>query len=91
MDYFIYPDQDPKHCKTTIKRIANINTIEQDFEQSILALVIPLVIVIVFGIIIFWKPALPSDFSNLLLLFALFILSGAVLFLVKKLQRFFPV
>jgi hypothetical protein len=58
------------------------------FELLILALAIPSVIIIVFGIIIVGIQLDPGDFAYLLLLFALFIPAGAVLFLVKKLRKF---
>lgn len=44
-------------------------------------------IIIVFGIIIVGIQLDPGDFAYLLLLFALFIPAGAVLFLVKKLRK----
>lgn len=58
------------------------------FELLILTLAIPSVIIIVFGIIIVGIQLDPGDFAYLLLLFALFIPAGAVLFLVKKLRKF---
>ena len=58
------------------------------FELLILALAIPSVIIIVFGIIIVGIQLDPGDFAYLLLLFALFIPAGAVLFLVKQLRKF---
>ncbi len=58
------------------------------FELLILALVVPSVIIIVFGIIIVGRQLDAGGFAYLLLLFALFIPAGAVLFLVKKLRRF---
>ncbi|MGA9319223.1 MAG: hypothetical protein WBV84_14315 [Nitrososphaeraceae archaeon] len=58
------------------------------FELLILALAIPSVIIIVFGIIIVGIQLDPGDFAYLLLLFALFISAGAVLFLVKQLRKF---
>jgi hypothetical protein len=58
------------------------------FELLILALAIPSLIIIVFGIIIVGTQLDPGDFAYLLLLFALFIPAGAVLFLVKKLRKF---
>jgi hypothetical protein len=58
------------------------------FELLILALVIPSVIIIVFGIIIVGRQLDPGDSAYLLLLFALFIPAGAVLFLVKKSRKF---
>ena len=57
-------------------------------ELLILALAIPSVFIIVFGIIIVGIQLDPGDFAYLLLLFAMFILAGAVLFLVKKLWKF---
>jgi nitrogen fixation/metabolism regulation signal transduction histidine kinase len=56
------------------------------FDLLILALVIPSVIIIIFGIILVGYKLDPGDFAYLLLLFALFIPAGVVLFLVKKLH-----
>jgi hypothetical protein len=56
------------------------------FDLLILALVIPSVIIIIFGIILVGSNLDPGDFAYLLLLFALFIPAGVVLFLVKKLN-----
>lgn len=53
------------------------------FELLILALVVPSVIMLVFGIIIVGRQLDAGDFAYLLLLFALFIPAGAVLFLVN--------
>jgi hypothetical protein len=55
------------------------------FDLLILALVIPSVIIIIFGIILVGSNLDPGDFAYLLL-FALFIPAGVVLFLVKKLN-----
>jgi hypothetical protein len=56
------------------------------FDMLILALAIPSIIIIIFGIILVGSNLDPGDFAYLLLLFALFIPAGVVLFLVKKLH-----
>ena len=56
------------------------------FDMLILALDIPSIIIIIFGIILVGNKLDPGDFAYLLLLFALFIPAGVVLFLVKKLN-----
>jgi hypothetical protein len=56
------------------------------FDMLILALDIPSIIIIIFGIILVGNKLDPGDFAYLLLLFALFIPAGVVLFLVKKLH-----
>ena len=55
------------------------------FELLILALVIPSVIINIYGILLVGSHLYPEDAPYLLLLFALFIPVGAVLFLVRKL------
>jgi hypothetical protein len=52
----------------------------------ILALVIPAVIIIIYGILLVGSHLYPGDAPYLLLLFALFIPAGTVLFLVRKLR-----
>jgi hypothetical protein len=56
------------------------------FELLILALVIPSVIINIFGILLVGSHLYPADAPYLLLLFALFIPAGAVLFLLRKLN-----
>jgi len=56
------------------------------FDMLILALAIPSIIIITFGIILVGNKLDPGDFAYLLLLFALFIPAGILLFLVKKLH-----
>jgi hypothetical protein len=56
------------------------------FELLILALVIPSIIIIIYGILLVGSVLDPGDVAYLLLLFALFIPAGAVLFLLKKLH-----
>jgi len=56
------------------------------FELLILALVIPSVIINIYGILLVGSHLYPGDTPYLLLLFALFIPAGAVLFLVRKLR-----
>ena len=59
--------------------------INKYFELLILALVIPSVIINIYGILLVGSHLGPEDTPYLLLLFALFIPIGAVLFLVRKL------
>jgi hypothetical protein len=59
------------------------------FELLILALVIPSVIINIYGILLVGSHLYPGDAPYLLLLFALFIPAGAVLFLVRKLRLVF--
>ena len=56
------------------------------FELLILALVIPSVIINIYGILLVGSHLYPGDSPYLLLLFALFIPAGAILFLVRKLR-----
>jgi uncharacterized SAM-binding protein YcdF (DUF218 family) len=56
------------------------------FELLILALVIPSVVINIFGILVVASHLYPEDFPYLLILYALFIPAGAVLFLVGKLR-----
>jgi hypothetical protein len=56
------------------------------FDLLILALVIPSVIINIYGILLVGSHLYPGDAPYLLLLFALFIPAGAVLFLVRKLR-----
>ena len=56
------------------------------FDMLILALVIPAIVLIIFGIMILGNQMDPGDLAYLLLLFVLFIPAGAVLFLVSRLR-----
>jgi hypothetical protein len=56
------------------------------FELLILALVIPSIIINIYGILLVGSHLYPGDAPYLLLLFALFIPAGAVLLLVRKLR-----
>lgn len=56
------------------------------FEILIFALVIPAVIIIIYGILLVGSHLYPGDAPYLLLLFALFIPAGTVVFLVRKLH-----
>jgi hypothetical protein len=56
------------------------------FELLILALVIPSIIINIYGILLVGSHLYPGDAPYLLLLFALFIPAGAVLLLVRKLS-----
>ena len=56
------------------------------FELLILALVIPSIVINIYGILVVASHLYPEDFPYLLILYALFIPAGAVLFLVGKLR-----
>lgn len=56
------------------------------FELLILALVIPSVVINIYGILVVASHLYPEDLPYLLILYALFIPAGAVLFLVGKLR-----
>jgi hypothetical protein len=66
--------------------LSSSKIMDKYFDLLILALVIPSVIIIIFGIILVGNNLDPGDFAYLLLLFALFIPAGVVLFLIKKLH-----
>lgn len=57
--------------------------INRYMEILILALVLPSVFIIIFGIILVGMQLDPGDLAYLLLLFALFIPAGVILFLVR--------
>lgn len=61
--------------------------INRYMEILILALVLPSVFIIIFGIILVGMQLDPGDLAYLLLLFALFIPAGVILFLVRNLRR----
>jgi hypothetical protein len=56
------------------------------FELLILALIIPSIIINIYGILLVGSHLYPEDVPYLLILFALFIPAGVVLFLVGKLR-----
>jgi len=56
------------------------------FELLILALVIPSIVVIIYGILLIGSHLYAEDAPYLLLLYVLFIPAGAVLVLVRKLH-----
>jgi hypothetical protein len=58
------------------------------FELLILALVIPSVVINIYGILVVASHLYTEDFPYLLILYALFIPAGAVLFLVGKLRYY---
>lgn len=60
--------------------------INKYFELLILALVIPSVVINIYGILVVASHLYPEDLPYLLILYALFIPAGAVLFLVGKLR-----
>jgi hypothetical protein len=64
-----------------------LSIVNKYFDLLISALVIPSVVIIIFGILLVGSHLYPGDAPYfLLLLFALFIPAGAVLFLVRKLR-----
>jgi hypothetical protein len=56
------------------------------FELLILALVIPSLLINIYGILLVGSHLYPEDAPYLLLLFSLFVPAGAILFLVRKLR-----
>jgi hypothetical protein len=60
--------------------------IDKYFELLILALIIPALIIIIYGIVLIGSHVYKGNISYLILLFALFVPVGAILFLVKKLR-----
>jgi hypothetical protein len=73
-------------ARSTSPSLSSSKIMDKYFDLLILALVIPSVIIIIFGIILVGNNLDPGDFAYLLLLFALFIPAGVVLFLIKKLH-----
>ena len=63
-----------------------LSIISKYFDLLILALVIPSIVINIYGILLVGSHLYPEDAPYLLLLFALFIPVGAILFLVKKLH-----
>ncbi|MDQ6723044.1 MAG: hypothetical protein M3Z01_02095 [Thermoproteota archaeon] len=63
-----------------------LSIISKYFDLLILALVIPSIVINIYGILMVGSHLYPEDAPYLLLLFALFIPVGAILFLVKKLH-----
>lgn len=61
--------------------------INRYMDTLILALVIPSIAIIIFGIILVGIQLEPGDLAYLLLLFALFIPAGVILFLIRNLRR----
>jgi hypothetical protein len=61
-------------------------SITEYFEILILALVIPAIIINIFGILLVGSNLYPEDTPFLILVYALFIPAGAILFLVVKLH-----
>ena len=71
-----------------IQNATKPSSITRYFEFLILALVIPAIIINIFGILLVGGHLYPSDFPYLALVYALFIPAGAILFLVVKLHSF---
>jgi hypothetical protein len=63
-----------------------LSIINKYFDLLILALVIPSIVINIYGILMVGSHLYPEDAPYLILLFALFIPIGAILFLVKKLH-----
>jgi hypothetical protein len=61
--------------------------INRYMDTLILALVIPSIVIIIFGIVLVGIQLEPGDLAYLLLLFALFIPAGVILFLIRNLHR----
>jgi hypothetical protein len=66
---------------------SSLVVINRYMEILIMALVIPSIFIIIFGIILVGIQLEPGDLAYLLLLFALFIPAGVIIFLIKKLRR----
>jgi hypothetical protein len=80
-------------ARTTSELISSSSTptlptsiINKYFDLLILALVIPSVFINIYGILLVGSHLYPGDAPYLLILFALFIPAGAILFLVRKLR-----
>jgi hypothetical protein len=71
---------------STTQSISPLSIINKYFDLLILALVIPSIVINIYGILMVASHLYPEDAPYLLLLFALFIPIGAILFLVKKLH-----
>lgn len=72
---------------TTSKSALPISIINKYFDLLILGLVLPSIVVDVYGILTVGSHLYPEDSPYLLLLFVLFIPIGIILFLVKKLHE----
>ena len=62
------------------------STMKSYFRTMILALLVPAIVIITYGIIVTAYAIDPGDEHYLLLLFALYVPSGAILFLLRKLH-----
>jgi hypothetical protein len=71
---------------STTQSISPLSIINKYFDLLILALIIPSIVINIYGILMVASHLYPEDAPYLLLLFALFIPIGAILFLVKKLH-----
>ncbi|MGN6629219.1 MAG: hypothetical protein ACTHKJ_05000 [Candidatus Nitrosocosmicus sp.] len=76
----------PSSSSTTSKSALPISIINKYFDLLILGLVLPSIVVDVYGILTVGSHLYPEDSPYLLLLFVLFIPIGIILFLVKKLH-----
>jgi len=66
------------------------NTMNRYFRILILAMVLPSVVIIIYGIVIVGYTLDPEDVHYLLLLAALFVPAGAILFLLSRLHASLP-
>jgi hypothetical protein len=82
--------EDPKSNKINIlnhliiKTLSSSRIINKYMETLILALVIPSIFIIIFGIILVGIQFEPGDLAYLLLLFAFFIPAGVILLLIRN-------
>lgn len=60
------------------------------FRILILAMVLPSVVIVIYGIILVGSTLDPGDFHYLLLLFSLFVPAGAILFLLSRIYASIP-
>ena len=72
--------------KKCLKQTNPVSTFSVTLVTTLLALVIPAIVLIIFGIMILGNQMDPGDLAYLLLLFVLFIPAGPVLFLVSRLR-----
>ena len=66
------------------------STMNRYFRILILAMVVPSVVIIIYGIVLVGSTLDPGDVHYLLLLFSLFVPAGAILFLLSRLHTSVP-
>jgi hypothetical protein len=69
-----------------LSKSASNSIINKYFTILILALIVPSVIIIAYGIFVIGSSIEPGDIDYLLLLFSLFVPAGVILYLVRKLR-----